>query len=72
MGSLSQKYESINGTFFAYFILTYLKLGIKREAHILVQDRDLSQNGKKAKEATKKFNASLLLFPPRSPDMNPI
>ncbi len=71
----SQKYEKMDGKFFAGFLLENFEamvLAAGKNSRVGIQDNDPSQNSGLAKEAMKKVGSDLLSIPPRSPDMNPI
>ena len=70
-----QRYEKMNGTFFASFLKENFEMMVKKadkNSRIWIQDGDPSQNSKQAKEVMKELNSELLSIPPRSPDLNPI
>jgi len=73
---LCEKYDKMNGEFFASFIDKHFEEAFRRankgQTRMWIQDGDPSQNSAKARQAMTRVNAELLHIPPRSPDLNPI
>ena len=73
---ICERYETMNGNFFASFIdknfntmFSYSDKGLSR---MWLQDGDPSQNSRAARDAMVRCQSELLKIPPRSPDLNPI
>lgn len=71
-----EPYEELNGRFFATFIKTHFRRMFlqadKGNPRLWIQDGDPSQNSGLAKSAMRRARSTLILLPPRSPDLNPI
>ena len=74
---LSEQYQgNMNGEELAQFIRTHFKSAFERRTNpkgkLFLQDRDPSQNCRKAQNTMYAVDAKKFSVPPRSPDANPI
>ena len=76
---IAEKYDKMNGPWFAKFAETTLEQALSecavlknKENLLFVMDNDPSQNSRVAKDALQEIEAELVKIPPRSPDLNPI
>ncbi len=71
-----EPYQELNGRFCSTFIKTHFRRMFlqadKGNRRLWIQDGDPSQNSGLAKSAMRRARSTMILLPPRSPDLNPI
>ncbi len=72
---MHKRYKKMDGAYFVDFLTRNFNTMVDRAAkgmRVWVQDGDLSENSKMARNTMERMNSELFGIPPRSPDMNPI
>ena len=73
---LCERYDTMDRNYFTSFIDQHFNTMFERSykglSRLWLQDGDLSQNSKAAREAIARCHSELFKIPPRSPDLDPI